>query len=192
MANIETYTGGYFHYDDPQPEQINVTDIARALSMVCRFAGHVSTFYSVAEHAVLVHRLVKEAGGTWQEAFAALHHDSHEAYLGDVPTPLKQELGTVYKDLRVKADEAVAARFKLSTAEFHSEAVREADEMALRIEASVLKRSTGLGDHWGYDIRVDVPAWIWRLGWVPTHAEDEFLRAHYATLYANSRERNAA
>jgi hypothetical protein len=57
---LETYSGLYFDFDDPRPEQVDVADIAKALSWTCRFGGHVSRGISVAEHAVLVYELVQE------------------------------------------------------------------------------------------------------------------------------------
>src|ERR1044072_3338397 len=150
---LETYTGRFFDYDDPQPEQINLTDIARALSYTARFGGHTSRFYSVAEHALLCHALVSEQVPNRPDlALAALHHDSHEAYLGDVPTPLKRTLEAAAPDLYYglvrKVDDAVGAAFELDPDRFHDPVVRQADADALVIEAELLKKSKGQGAHW--------------------------------------------
>lgn len=73
--------------------------IAHALSMQCRYAGHVSRFYSVAEHSLLVERVVREqapADGRWGSGSMrnllrwALVHDAEEAYLPDMPAPYKK------------------------------------------------------------------------------------------------------
>src|SRR4051794_24417338 len=101
---IETSpTGTLFDFADSRPEMVHVEDIARSLSLQCRFGGFVSRFYSVAEHALLVHRLVRDVAGP-ELAFAALHHDSHEAYLGDIPTPLKKLLGWRFEELAWEVD----------------------------------------------------------------------------------------
>ncbi len=172
-------SGDFFDFADPRPAAICVEDIARSLSMQCRFGGFVERFYSVAEHALLVHRLVRDVAGP-ELAFAALHHDSHEAYLGDVPTPLKRLLGGVMTELAGDVDDAICRSFGFPDDLFHHDIIKDADEQALRIEASVLKVSRGAGPHWTYD-----KAWT---GPTPTGAvacydpqwvEHLFLAAHH-------------
>ena len=51
---IETYTGKQFWFLNPTPEMFDIEDIAHALSMVCRYAGHVTHFYSVAAHCCVM------------------------------------------------------------------------------------------------------------------------------------------
>lgn len=150
---LETYTGLYFDYDDPQPEQVCLSDIARALSFTARFGGHSKRFLSVAEHALLCHALVSEAVPNRPDLqLAALHHDSHEAYLGDVPTPLKRTLEAAAPDLYYglvrKVDDAIGAAVGLDPDRFHDPVVRQADADALVIEAELLKKSQGRGPHW--------------------------------------------
>lgn len=87
---IQTVSGRKFHVFDPRPEDVDLEDIAHALSNLCRFSGHTSSFYSVAEHAVhvaeTVYLITRDAG----LALAALHHDDGEAYTGDFPSPWKK------------------------------------------------------------------------------------------------------
>lgn len=81
---INTYTGKKVYPLDLRVEDVDVRDIAHALALECRYANHTSVHYSVAQHAVeLSYRVPAEV------AFDALHHDDDEAYLGDVPRPLK-------------------------------------------------------------------------------------------------------
>lgn len=82
---MQTFTGVQFWPLDPRPEDVNIFDIAHALSNICRFGGHSSCFYSVAEHSVIVSEHV-----TPQNKMAALLHDATEAYLGDMIRPLKR------------------------------------------------------------------------------------------------------
>ena len=102
---IQTYTGKRYHPQSPSFADVCIEDIAHSLSMQCRYAGHCSEFYSVAEHSVLVSHLVPE-----QHAFAALMHDATEAYLVDVPRPVKRMLSG-YKYLERINWLAICTRF---------------------------------------------------------------------------------
>jgi len=104
---IQTATGGQFWPMDPQPHEVFIDDIAHALSMLCRFGGHCLRFYSVAEHCVLLSRIAEPRFKLW-----ALLHDASEAYLVDVPSPIKPLL-TGYKDAERNIMRAVEVRFNL-------------------------------------------------------------------------------
>jgi hypothetical protein len=98
---MQTFTGRRVYVSAPRAADVSVEDIAHHLSMVCRFGGAVTTFYSVAEHAVRVSRLVEEIKGTPQDIFWGLNHDDSEAYLGDIVWPLKQAIEMAgYKKLK--------------------------------------------------------------------------------------------
>src|SRR3712207_997946 len=88
---IDTASGMRLDLDNPRPEDIRIEDVAGGLSKVCRFGAQAREYYSVAQHALLVQRLLVEAGRP-ELALVALHHDSHEAYLCDIPTPLKRKI----------------------------------------------------------------------------------------------------
>ena len=104
---IRTFTGRRYYPADPRAEDISLEDIAHHLSMLCRFTGAVSRFYSVAEHSVLVSKVVPP-----EHAFAGLMHDAVEAYLGDVSRPVKQMLPD-YKALEAINWKVMAERFGL-------------------------------------------------------------------------------
>lgn len=87
-----TFSGLKFYFLNPQPDQIDIVDIAHALSLNCRYNGHVRHFYSVAEHSVLIADLVYEVTGCKRQALSALMHDASEAYICDVPRPIKPHL----------------------------------------------------------------------------------------------------
>src|ERR1044071_8716155 len=97
---LQTVSGRFVNPFDPDPEQLDAGDIARALANLSRFGGHTRAFYSVAQHSVIVSQLVEERGGDAEDAFAALMHDATEAYLGDMPHPLKHRSppGAAVKD----------------------------------------------------------------------------------------------
>src|SRR5438128_5709421 len=84
---MQTYTGRRFYPLAPAIEDVDLRDIAHSLAHQCRYAGHVDRFYSVAEHCVLLSRAVPA-----EYALDALLHDAAEAYVVDVPRPLKRNL----------------------------------------------------------------------------------------------------
>jgi len=87
---MQTYSGVRWYPQDPRPGDVKIEDIAHALSNIGRFGGHAIRFYSVAEHAVRVSRIVEDLKGSPHEVFWGLNHDDSEAYLGDIVWPLKQ------------------------------------------------------------------------------------------------------
>ncbi len=112
---LQTVSGRWVNPFDPDPEQLDAADIARALANLCRFGGHSRSFYSVAQHSVIVSRLVEERTGDAEDAFAALMHDATEAYLGDMPHPLKHRspLGAAYKAAEDHLEQAINERFRI-------------------------------------------------------------------------------
>lgn len=84
---ICTALGYEFNPFRPEPDRIAITDIAHALAATNRFGGHTSVPYSVAQHSWDVSLRCSPA-----EAAYGLLHDAAEAYLGDIPTPIKQHL----------------------------------------------------------------------------------------------------
>lgn len=109
---IATFTGRQAYPMDLRPSEITIEDIAHSLSMQCRYTGHCLRFYSVAEHSVLMARWVLAEGMDSSVALAALLHDATEAYLTDIPRPVKPFL-LGYKDAEATAWAAIAERFGL-------------------------------------------------------------------------------
>jgi len=104
----------------PVPAQIVPTDMAFALARLPRFNGHLrnDVNWSVAAHSVMVCQLVRATTAEAKAPLYALLHDGHEAYVGDITSPLKQALGMLggAEPLRliVKGlDQAIHARFGL-------------------------------------------------------------------------------
>jgi len=125
-SNILTISGRYFDLQHPDHSIIDIRDIAHALSHLCRFTGHTHSFYSVAQHSVLVSRFVPE-----HLALEGLLHDASEAYLGDVSSPLKALLPD-YRKLEEKTQQAIAEKFNLSYP--FSPEIYQADKVALAAE----------------------------------------------------------
>lgn len=125
---LQTYSGVQFWPLDPRPEEIRIEDIAHALSNQCRFSGHVSAHYSVAEHCVRVSRIVPALDALW-----GLLHDAAEAYLVDLPRPLKRLPGfAAYRDAESEIMVAVCSKFGLP---MEPASVRLADAVLLATEA---------------------------------------------------------
>lgn len=105
---ICTILGRPFHYRVIDVAKINPQEIAHALGNICRYNGHVNDFYSVAQHCVLVSRLVPR-----DLAMEGLMHDAAEAYVGDMVRPLKDLVGDAYRHIEESVEVAIAGRFGL-------------------------------------------------------------------------------
>lgn len=127
---MQTAHGRKFWPIDPRPEEVHIDDIAHALSMTCRFGGHCLRFYSVSQHSVLVSRALPRPYKLW-----GLLHDASEAYVVDVPRPLKYWLEG-YKRIENDVMRAISTRFQLSP-EMPAE-VKRVDVAILADEAAQL------------------------------------------------------
>lgn len=83
-AWMQTFSGGMFWPRSPRPEDWTVRDVAHALALQNRFAGHSLWPYSVAEHSVRASYIVPP-----EDALPALLHDTTETYGVDLPRPIK-------------------------------------------------------------------------------------------------------
>ena len=130
---LQTVSGRWVNPFDPDPEQLDAGDIARALANQCRFGGHSRIFYSVAQHSVIVSELVQERGGDVEDAFAALMHDATEADLGDMPHPIKHrsQLGAAFKEAEDQLEQVIRARFGIKADVAGGEAGRSAGLITL-------------------------------------------------------------
>lgn len=165
---MQTYTGRAFYPLDPRTDEIDPVDIAHALSLLCRYGGHVQVFYSVAEHCVLMSEAVPPECALW-----ALLHDATEAYVGDMIRPLKHAM-PAYREAEDRLMAAICDRFGLSP-NCPGE-VKEADNRILRDERDALMAAPPLP--W-YSIE-DVPALGVQIGgWEPECAERRYLDRLY-------------
>ena len=131
----QTYTGKRFYPRDPRVEDIDLIDIAVALSNISRYGGHCS-FYSVAEHSVLVSHMVRP-----EHRLTALLHDAAEAYIQDLTRPNKRALRDMgqfdgYAELDRRVQEVIHAKFGLPPG-IPSEVI-EADTTICALEREVL------------------------------------------------------
>src|SRR5690606_5681374 len=134
---IRTYTGKYLNVKDPQPDQIDIVDIAVGLSRVPRFAAHSKKHLRVAQHCIYMSKMVSD-----DHKMAALLHDASEAYLGDVPGPAKKFMPG-YRKVEDRIMRVIAEKYGFQYP-LHDE-VREADREMLRFEweTRVLRHQPG-------------------------------------------------
>lgn len=185
MHILDTASGRKLDLDDPDPSQISLDDIAGGLSRVCRFGAQSLRFHSVAEHAVLVSRLVVDNGHP-ELGLAALHHDSHEAYVCDIPAPLKakmrREEQTVYEQVCDALDAAISAALGIDSVNDDEKAVIKADDQrALMIEAAELLPDGGAGISTATGLPVEPPGQL-DSSLDPERGRQQFLHMHEALL----------
>jgi hypothetical protein len=161
---MQTFSGQRFYPNDPSAAEIVPEDIAHALSLLCRYGGHVDRFYSVAEHCILLSMAVAP-----EHALAALLHDATEAYVVDVPRPVKRYLPD-YRALEDKVWVAICERFGL--AEELPIEVKEADSRILLNERDALMANTRYS--WSVEGMEPLPVTICE--WTPRQAEQFYLK----------------
>jgi hypothetical protein len=168
---MQTYTGRKFWSMDPRADEVFIEDIAHSLAMQSRYAGHCVRFYSVAEHCVLMARKLRWEGV--DVALWALMHDASEAYLVDVPRPVKPFL-TGYKAAEAKVMAAVCDRYGLP----HEmpAAVHEADDRIIGDELVNLVPMDWHASYAGKKLGVTLKYWS------PEKAEEEFMATFDALM----------
>lgn len=170
---IQTFTGKAFYPLDPDVNEIDGTDIAHALSMLCRYGGHCSHFYSVAEHCVLMSFAVPAEDALW-----ALLHDATEAYMVDLPRPIKRSIPQ-YGIYEYRLMKYICDKFDLSDGEPKS--VEDADDRILLTERAVLMKNTY---RWDEALEAMEPLPVDIQLWSPQHAKQEYIQ-RLTTLLAD-------
>lgn len=171
---MEVYSGIRFYPFDPREDEINIIDIAHALSNICRFSGHTKEFYSVAQHCILVSELCGEY------KLEGLMHDASEAYLSDVPRPVKKMLPD-YEVCEKVLQKAIFKKFKLHYP--YPISVRLSDEIMLEREHRNvlnfnLNWATSEPNSWIHDKNFDKHEKIYNKKIIlmpPSEAEKNFL-----------------
>lgn len=173
---IQTFTGRKFWPMDPHPEDVHVIDIAHPLGMKVRFNGHVNRFYSVAQHSVLV----AEQQDQPCDQLAALFHDAAEAYLPDVPSPIKRSPEfSQFRGIEKAVAFAITRAMGIDQLHIYDKDIKTADRVLLSTEARDLMRVTP--NHEGVAWHEQEPLADAIMPWAPQVAKERFLRL-YARL----------
>jgi 5'-deoxynucleotidase YfbR-like HD superfamily hydrolase len=143
---VLTYAGGWFYPLDPRPEDVVLEDVAQGLALKCRWSGLCNRHYSIAEHCLTVSALAeflaRRDGKSETFAIACrnegLVHDGNEAYLPDIPGPIKRYIEG-WKDREHKVDAAIHKKLLMPEVEHEVEVyVKWADLMVLALEQEQL------------------------------------------------------
>lgn len=133
---IRLRSGHYFDLAEPKPDQFTLSDIAGALSKICRFGGQIDRFYSVAEHLINCDYQARQDGLPLDVRKAVFLHDATEAFCGDMVKPLKMMLPQ-YSAIEARIEAAIGERFGVDF-EAHKDAVRKIDQEMLIAERRAL------------------------------------------------------
>lgn len=145
----------------PRPAYVTLHDLAHSLGQINRFGGHARRPYSVAEHSLLVLQIIEQlfAPASVHLRLAALMHDAHEAYVGDMTTPAKGLAGDAWHQVEHRLERCLQSAWALHTAAYeHRDAIKTADLIALATErAQLLPRTPSL---WASLVHVQPVTWV--------------------------------
>jgi len=154
---------------DLKEDDVDISDIAHALSNLCRWGGHCPYFYSVAQHAVLC----SYESNHIETKFEALMHDASEAYMADLPRPIKRRIPQ-YKEVEDVVLKTIFTKYNINPfSNFEmSDYVHVIDNRILKKEhhSFFVEESNKIEAHIKCDKRRYVECWS------PKKAKQEFLK----------------
>lgn len=162
-------SGKFYSYLNPEKNDWTIEDIALSLSNLCRYSGQVGKFYSIAQHCYHVSYAIDQ-----RYALDGLLHDGVEAFMVDVPTPLKVLLPD-YKALEEKHEAELFSRFGLEYP--MRPEVHKADREMLLAEVRDMKARNPHWDKFGAGLDVTHIPHI--VPWTPQKARKMFLKRFY-------------
>jgi 5'-deoxynucleotidase YfbR-like HD superfamily hydrolase len=177
---IQTYSGLMVNPLTPRCEDITIGDIAHSLSLKTRFNGHCDIFYCVSEHSVRCARYLQRQYGNQKLSLAGLLHDAAEAYLCDIPSPLKPHIPG-FKQMESRLMEVIVGKYGVAE-ELHDQRIKEADFVLLSTETRDLVGNMA-HERWGSKFGRPLAEKIVPLS--PREAEVEFLSC-FAAFYGVS------
>ncbi len=169
---------GVVYLHSPRPDDFQPEPVADALADIARYAGNYGR-YTVAQHAVLVARVVARHGGDAAQVLAAVHHDDAEAVTNDIPRPLKEYVRcfTAVLDTAIdRLDAAIEARYQVDISD---PLVKWADMAVYHFE---VQRLIPPEERWKYEPLPDVAGLIlpyeWFIPWTHDEARARYLDIH--------------
>lgn len=181
MTWIQTVSGRQFWPLEPKADDVDIGDIAHALSMKCRYSGHTQKFYSVAEHSVHIANKALLDGWSPHTALWGLLHDAAEAYLPDIARPIKDAMPG-FAAIEEGVERAVANRLACDVPSWFLQVIRE-DIIKVYDTRILLDEKAAMMPHtpadWGIEVNGEPakPLGVKIMGWCPTEAKVRFLRA---------------
>lgn len=171
--SIQLASGRFFDFQAVGVKDITIEDIAASLAKLCRFTGHCKTFYSVAQHSVLVSKLVPP-----EHALTGLLHDATEAYINDLSRPLKL-INPQYVEYEHRLWPTIAAKFDLP--DEMPRCIKEADNIALVSERrDIMPLPKGSVDEWSW--AADIPRLPFKIVPVEWRAARRMFLARFRAL----------
>lgn len=123
-----TRNGIAFDFENTTVDMIDILDINHGLQRAPRFAGHTKYHYSVADHSIMVmHHVPKHL------RLAALLHDAAEAYMCDVPRPLKALLPE-YKQIENRILNVIYIKYNIDLTPIERKQIKLTDMMVTERE----------------------------------------------------------
>ena len=168
---ISVIGGEFFDLLKPEEFVYDIDMIGYALANLCRYTGHVTRFYSVAEHCVHVSRIIKP-----KYAMEGLLHDASEAFVGDVSSPLKKLITELYTPIEEGIQKAISVQFNL-TYPFPDD-VHKADKQLYWSERK--KIAPAIDALWNKQFRASRKCEP--QGWSPERAHKEYVHRYHEIL----------
>lgn len=138
---IGVYNGKKFWPLSPNKEDVDIIGVAHALSQVCRFNGHTRFIWSIAQHSLLVEKIISEYTeykDNYRVRLIGLLHDASEAYISDLLRPFKKEIKE-YGKIEAAVENCILTFCNITdVTDKEWEIVKKADDTALMVEAKVL------------------------------------------------------
>lgn len=182
---VPTFTGRRVPLENPQPLDIDLLDIAHHLATINRFTGACKEPYSVAQHSIFVSQLLQPISP--RLGLLGLMHDAHEAYLNDMPRPVKffhfgqnLPLPTDRDDIERTFDRVIRARYGIADpSQEEREQVANFDDIALSTEwCDLLHENVGACPIIAPAVIATTTPWPWR------RAKEEFLVTFWGLMRA--------
>lgn len=186
---IGTYNGGRFWVTDPHTDDVDIEAISHALSQNCRYTGHTSTLWTVAQHSLLVSDILEQSNSEYKDILSliGLLHDASEGYMSDIASPFKYLLSQ-YLDMENKVQNVILNACGINTIDENlQKIVKSADLLALHIEANELMNPCDDWLSWGDFNNPEINKWTHKIKTEnPQIVQGKFIAKLYSLLEKNN------